>query len=106
MALKDGHAFWTVYGRYQEALGKIHARTKKIVSTFVKNNALLNDQQAKALLDEYVSIETDAAKLKKDYVAKFLAVLPPVKVTRYYQLENKFSAIFRYELSQKIPLAR
>jgi len=106
MAIKQGHPFWTLYLRYQKELDKIHARTRKMIKLFAKNHAIFTDQEAKALLDEFVSIEADSAKLKKDWVAKFLAVMPPVKVARYYQLENKFSAMFRYQLAQKIPLAR
>ena len=106
MAIKQGHPFWTLYERYQKEISKVHARTRKMIKLFAKNHAIFTDQEAKALLDEYVSIEADSAKLKKDWVAKFLAVMPPVKVARYYQLESKFSAMFRYQLAQKIPLAR
>ena len=106
MAIREGHPFWTVYQRYQEQLKTLHARTRKLVKFFAKNQAVFTDQEAKSLLEEFVSIETDSAKLKKDWLAKFLAVAPPVKVARYYQLENKFSATFRYQLAQQIPLAR
>ena len=106
MGLRGEHAFWQVYTRYQADLKKIQVRTRKIAKAFAKNHAVFNDQEAKAILDEYLAIEMAAAKLKNDYAKKFLAVMPPVKVARYYQLENKFSAMFRYELAKTIPLVR
>ena len=37
---------------------------------------------------------------------KMAKALPVRKVVRYFQLENKMDAIFDYDLSQRIPLAR
>ena len=34
------------------------------------------------------------------------AVLPEVKVVRYYQIENKIHAALAYELGAKIPLMK
>jgi hypothetical protein len=106
MGLSDNHQFWKVYARYQEDLDKLHARLKKLVKSFVKSHAVLGDQEAKDTLDTYLAIEVEAAKLKQDYVKTYLKVLPPAKLLRYYQLENKFSAVLRYDLAQNIPLAR
>ena len=45
-------------------------------------------------------------KLKKSYLSKFKAVLPPKKVARYYQLENKIQAVIAFQLADRIPLVK
>ena len=42
----------------------------------------------------------------KSYAPKFQRVLPPVKVVRLYQVENKLRALLHYELAKQIPLAK
>ena len=42
----------------------------------------------------------------RENVKKMIAVLPAPRVVRYFQLESKMDAIFDYDLSQRIPLAR
>jgi len=45
-------------------------------------------------------------KLLSDYVPKFEKVLPPKKVARLYQIENKMRALVNYELARQIPLVK
>jgi hypothetical protein len=56
------------------------------------------------MLDEHLAIERDRAALLQSYRAKFGAVLPLLKVARYYQIENKIRAALNYELAAGIPL--
>jgi hypothetical protein len=44
--------------------------------------------------------------LKQLYLPKFHSALPAIKVTRYYQIENKIQAILHYELAEAIPLMK
>jgi hypothetical protein len=53
-----------------------------------------------------MNIETLTLKLRKAYLPKFREVLPEVKVTRYYQIENKIQAALYYEFAAGIPLAK
>jgi ATP-dependent Clp protease ATP-binding subunit ClpA len=70
------------------------------------NKGPLLDDKAKKLLDEALAIEEAETKLKRSYVPKLEKVLPPAKVARYMQIENKIRAVVRYELANGIPLAQ
>jgi len=107
MDLSDSEkqAFWTVYEDYQKDLGKLYERTASLIEEFAVNFENLSDDKASEFLDTYLKIEADEVKLKKDYVSKFKKVLPPQKVVRYYQVENKIDAIINFDLVDKIPLA-
>ncbi len=58
------------------------------------------------LLDNYMSIEAQRLALQSVYVPKFKKVLPPIKVTRYFQCENKIATIVNFDLAAQIPLIR
>jgi hypothetical protein len=100
---KEG--FWAVYEDYQKDLGKILERTVALIEDFAVNFEDLSEKKATDLLNSYLKIEADTVKLKKSYLSKFQKVLPPQKVVRYYQIENKIEAIIDYDLVDKIPLA-
>jgi len=64
------------------------------------------DGKAKKLTDELVSIRKAEAELQASYVPKLSKVLPPIKVARYLQIENKIRAVIHYELAAEVPLVR
>jgi len=100
----EAKAFWPVYGEYQDELFLLHARTAKLVADYAAAYDQMSNDTAKKLLDEYMTIEKLGLKLRQAYLPKFRAVLPEVKVARYYQIENKIHAAMAYELAAKIPL--
>ncbi len=102
----EGKAFWPVYDSYQEALGKINARKGKLIADYAKDYHALSDEKGEHLLEEFLAIDEEMIKLKKSYLSKFKAVLPPKKVARYYQLENKIQAVIAFQLADRIPLVK
>jgi len=103
--VNEKEGFWAVYEDYQKDLGKILERTVALIEDYALNFENLSDKKAKELLNSHLKIEADTVKLKKSYLSKFQKVLPPQKVVRYYQIENKIEAIIDYDLVDKIPLA-
>ena len=62
------------------------------------------DEKAKKLTAELVSVQKAEAELQSSFVPKLSKVLPPKKVLRYLQIENKIRAVVKYELAAEIPL--
>ena len=108
MQLTEGEAkvFWPVYSAYQDELFLLRGRTAKLITEYAAAYEQMSNATAKKLLDEYLTIEKLGLKLRQAYLPKFRAVLPEVKVVRYYQIENKIYAALLYELAAKIPLAK
>jgi hypothetical protein len=108
MELKEAEAkaFWPVYEKYQDELFLLRARTAKLIRDYAEAFTGLNDETAKSLLDEFVTIESLGPKLRKAYLPKFRQVLPEKKALRYYQIENKIQAALYYELAKEIPLVQ
>ena len=98
--------FWPVYDSYQKDLGKINEKIAAMIVDYARNYNTLTDGKANQLLVTNLALERDLLKLRESYLAKFSAVLPQKKVARYYQIENKIQAVIRYDLAEKIPLAK
>jgi len=101
---EDGIKFWPVYEQYQTALNLINDRTIALIQNYAKNYEVLSDEQAAVLLEEYLEIEKDKLSLKSDFLTRFDEVLTPKQVARFYQIENKFESIKRFEMVKAIPL--
>lgn len=108
MVLTEGEAkaFWPIYDRYQDELFLLRARTIGLIGDYADAYEKMTDDTAKKLLDEYMAIESLGPKLRRAYLPKFRKVLPPAKVVRYYQIENKINAVLMYELGRNIPLMK
>lgn len=102
----EAKAFWPVYESYQRDLGKINDRLIKLIDDYAASYQTMTDAAANKLVDEAVAIESDRTKLAQSYLPKFKKVLPPTKVARYYQIENKVRAVVNYELAAGIPLVK
>jgi len=102
----EAKGFWPVYSRYQDELFLLRSRTAKLIRDYAEAYDQMGNDTAKKLLDEYMTIEALGLKLRQAYLPKFRAVLPEVKVVRYYQIENKIHAALAYEIGAKIPLVK
>jgi hypothetical protein len=100
----EAKAFWPVYQAYQDELFLLRQRTIAMINDYAGAFQAMTDSTAKKLLEEYLTIESLGLKLRQEYLPKFKAVLPDIKVMRYYQIENKIEAGWMYELAEKIPL--
>jgi hypothetical protein len=98
--------FWPLYRDYRLEAMNVGDRTVALISTYAENYENLTDPVANQLLTEYVGIEKERARLKEKYLPKFKKVLPPRKVVRFYQLENKLDIAILNEMAENIPLAR
>ncbi len=55
-------------------------------------------------LNGYQLYEQVKLRTRNTYVQKFKEILPPKKVVRFFQVENKLDAIINFELVAGIPL--
>jgi polyhydroxyalkanoate synthesis regulator phasin len=102
----EAKGFWPVYEGYQKKLTAINQRIGKLIESYAKDYDAntLTDEKAKKLTDELVAIGKAEAELQAASVPKLSKVLPPKKVARYLQIENKIRAVVKYELAKAVPL--
>jgi hypothetical protein len=102
----EAKAFWPVYENYQKDLMNRNDRAIRMIESYAKNYQSMTNEAAKKLTDEFLAIKAGQQKLMASYLPQFRKVLPDIKVARYYQLENKISAVVNYDLAMNIPLVK
>ncbi len=103
---QESEAFWPIYKDFQEALRKVNDRRADLILELAKEFDTLSGEKAQEMLKESLDIEAERIKLKKKFIGKFNDALPPKKVVRYFQIENKLDSVIDYELAARIPLVR
>jgi hypothetical protein len=91
---KEAEAFWPLYREYRMEMAK------------VGQYDTLTDEQAKKIMNEWLSIEKAKMNVKGKYVSKFQKILPARKVMRFFQADNKLDAVINAQLASVVPLAR
>jgi len=102
----ESKAFWPVYNAYQSDMVAHYDRLLKLLDTYAKNYDALTDDTATSLVKQYLALERDHVGILTAYLPRFQKVLPPKKVAKLYQVENKARALVNYELARGIPIAK
>ncbi|HJU29158.1 MAG TPA: hypothetical protein VJ718_08305, partial [Candidatus Binataceae bacterium] len=66
----------------------------------------LSNADATRKLDEVMRIQQARLNVQKEFIPKFRAVMSPIKVTRFFQIDNKLHAMVQCHLAQLVPLAQ
>jgi hypothetical protein len=98
--------FWPVYDQYRASVTKVNDRLVALILGYSKNYTTLTDAQATQMVDEYMKYEKEKAETRSAWTPKFAAVLPPKKLARFVQVENKIDALVNASLAQDIPLVK
>ena len=108
LELTEGEAkvFWPVYNAYQSDMVTHYSKLMRLTEQYEQAYGSMTDQVATKLLKDYLALETAHIGLLNAYLPRFQKVLPPIKVARLYQVENKLRALVNYDLARQIPLAK
>jgi hypothetical protein len=101
----EASKFWPVYDSYESQMDKIEDRHVRELKEFAAKYQNYTDADAKKKLDEVFAIQQARLDVQKDFVPKFQAVVSQIKVTRFYQIDNKIQALIQCDIAQLVPLA-
>jgi hypothetical protein len=99
-------AFTPLYDEFQAQHKKVMDRAIALIETFAADYESMNDDAAERLLKDWFELKSDEDRLIRDYAHKVGKVLPPSKVLRFVQIENRMSTELRLEALRSIPLAK
>jgi len=102
----EAKAFWPVYNAYQSDMVTHYDKLLKLIDTYASSYETMTDAQATSLLQQYLGLEREHVALLTSYLPRFQKVLPPKKVAKLYQVENKARALVNYELARGIPIVK
>jgi hypothetical protein len=98
--------FWPVYDAYEGRMDAVEDRHVKELKAFAANYNNLSDVDAAKKLNEVIAIQQARLDIQKEFIPKFQAAVPQVKVTRFYQIDNKIQALIQCDIAQLVPLAQ
>ena len=99
-------AFTPLFDEFQAQNKKVMDRAIALIETFAASCESINEDAAERLLKDWFELKSDEDRLNRDYARKVGKVLPPSKVLRFVQIENRMSTELRLEALRNIPLAK
>ncbi len=102
----ESQAFWPLYREYRIEMAKVGDRVQKLLVDYSGQYDTLTDEQAKKIMNEWLSIEKAKIGVKSKYISRFQKILPARKVMRFFQADNKLDAVLNAQLASVVPLAR
>lgn len=102
----EAETFWPAYEKYTSDVNEVRDRQAELIGQYLDAyfDGEVSDQFAAKLLDDYLAIKSDILSVQKKHLRKFRQILPPHKVTRFYQLENEMNAELDLQLALVVPL--
>lgn len=101
----EAKAFWPLYDDYEKERRAIELRANKLVADFMASAASLTDAQAQAMLKEALAVDEARLALRRSSSERMAKAIPPRKLVRFFQIDNKLDSVVRADISRQIPLA-
>ena len=100
----EASAFWPLYDGYEKERRAVDERANRLVADFVAAAASLADSQASAMLGEALRIDEERLRLRRDWMGRMSKAIPPRKLVRFFQIENKLDSVVRADVARQVPL--
>jgi hypothetical protein len=98
---QEAEKFWPLYNDYQDRKNKIQVERVQMTRTVVQNGANMSDKELTELGDKYFGLEIKEADLSKEFYNNMKGILPPLKILKFYQVENQYKLVLLNELQQR-----
>ncbi len=104
---EESAEFWPLYERYSAEKRAINEKYLASLIEYVDRyySGDLSDEHASRLMNVYFDVQLAVLDKRRGYVSRFGNFLTPIKVMRFYQLENKVQAEVNAAFALAIPLA-
>lgn len=99
----EAQAFWPIYNEYDAKRHQLKKAFKNADDLHKPEIEQLTEKEALQILDNQIIEAQKLLDLRKEYHAKFKAVLPAVKVLQLYDAEREFQKILIDKLRQNRP---
>ena len=102
----EAEAFWPIYQEYAAVKGALWDERIDVIKLFLSGYDTMGPEVARGLLGASFEIDTKMVALERAFADRFDDVLPPAKVVRLFQAENKLETMMSMEIAKDIPLAK
>ena len=101
----EADAFWPHFDAHEKERRPFDERANKLIADFLAGAASLTDAQAKAMVEEALKVDEERLRLRRAHLGRMAKAVPPRKLVRFYQIDNKLDSVVRADVAKQIPLA-
>ncbi|MBK9096657.1 MAG: hypothetical protein IPM14_00780 [bacterium] len=102
----EAKAFWPLYEEYMAARNPIFEERVSLTEEYMMNYYAMDDATAKDLISKAIKSNQDLLDLRKKYMDKMFEQLPAPVVGKFFQLDNRVSALVDLVRMSSTPLVR
>lgn len=98
--------FWPIYDEYDKAYDKLVDERVGVIKDYMMNYYGLDEETGKELITKSIDLKQKAVDIQKEYINKMMKVLPISVVGKFFQIDNRISAIIDIARMANLPLIR
>jgi Spy/CpxP family protein refolding chaperone len=98
--------FWPIYDEYDKAYDKLVDERVGVIKDYMMNYYGLDEETGKELITKSIDLKQKAVDIQKKYINKMMKVLPISVVGKFFQIDNRISAIIDIARMANLPLIR
>jgi Spy/CpxP family protein refolding chaperone len=102
----EAKVFWPLFDEYLAARAPIFEERVSITEEFMMNYYAMDDATAKDLINKAIQSQQDLMDVRKKYLNKMFEVLPAPLVGKFFQIDNRVSAVADLVRMSATPLVR
>ena len=101
---EEAAVFWPLYEKYGAEVGAVWDERIELIKQFLAHRTTMSPEEAREILDASMRVNLKEVKLEMKWAEVFDAVLPPTKVVRLFQAQNKLETMMAMEIVRDVPL--
>ena len=98
--------FWPLYDEYDAAYDKLVNERVELIKEYMMEYYGNDAEVDKSLITRSIELKKKAVDLQEEYINKMMEVLPASLVGRFFQIDNRISALIDIVRMSNLPLAR
>ena len=98
--------FWPLYDEYDAAYDKLVNERVELIKEYMMEYYGNDAEVDKSLITRSIELKKKAVDLQEKYINKMMEVLPASLVGRFFQIDNRISALIDIVRMSNLPLAR
>ena len=102
----EAKIFWPLFDEYMAARSPIFDKRVSITEEYMMNYYALDDATSKDLISQAMQSNKDLFDLRKEYLDKMFEQLPAPLVGKFFQIDNRVSAVADLVRMSATPLVR
>lgn len=104
LTTEEADRFWPLYREFNTKKAELGDERLKIIFDYAAAYPNVDDATAKALVERSVKNSKATNALKERYVGKFGKVLPPAKLMRFLQIEQRLDSLVEMQIQRSVPV--